>query len=182
VASTDDRVIAQADVDAWIGETRFTAARLVTTLRSSAARRGMVLVGVAGVGAVGDAAPVDLWFAGDPGNAGHWPVLLRAHALVGEATFFRTAQMGRSVVHGSAEVQYWWASSGRGLLQDLRFGAAMFADSAHVTRRLLPGDRDDVDAGLGLRIAVPGGRGTIRVDAAQGLINGDTKFSFVYEP
>ncbi len=182
VASIDDRVIAHADVDAWIGDTRFTAARLVTTLRSSTARRGIVLVGVAGAGAAGDAAPVDLWFAGDPGSAGHWPVLLRAHALVGEATFFRTAQMGRSVVHGSAEAQYWWAPKGVGLLQDLRVGAAVFVDSAHVTRRLRPGDRDDVDAGLGLRVGVPGGRGTIRIDAAQGLVNGDTKFSFVYEP
>jgi len=34
--------------------------------------------------------------------------LARAHALVDEGVFFRTNQLGRTIVHGSGEGQYWW--------------------------------------------------------------------------
>jgi len=109
--------------------------------------------------------------------------------------FFRTNQLGRTIVHGSGEGQYWWplakpaaagapAKAGRlsGMLEQVSIGAAAFVDSARVTRRLLPGDRNDVDAGVGLRLGLPGGNGIVRVDVARGLINPGYKLSFAFEP
>jgi hypothetical protein len=119
-----------------------------------------------------------------------------------------TDQMGRTIVHGSGEGQYWFASSrlrtakpaepepadvkptgvgglagpgGIAALRDsLRVGVAVFVDSARVMRRLSPGDRNDVDIGGGIRISL-GGRGSIRADYGRGLLNVDNKFSFGYE-
>ena len=66
------------------------------------------------------------------------------------------------------------------LRENLRIGVAVFLDSARVTRRLSPGDRNDVDLGVGIRIGL-GGRGSVRADYGRGLLNVDNKFSFGYE-
>jgi len=83
--------------------------------------------------------------------------------------------MGRRMLAVSVEGQRWWSA---GLL---RTAAAAFIDSTRVTGRLDAGARSDVDAGVGLRFALPGA-GTIRADMANGLIHGGTRWSFVYEP
>ena len=57
---------------------------------------------------------------------------------------------------------------------------AVFLDSARVTRRLYPGDRNDVDLGAGFRVSL-GGRGSLRVDYGHGLIHSDNKFSVDFE-
>ncbi len=117
--------------------------------------------------------------------------------------------MGRSIVHGSGEGQYWFrlpapstaakpadpkpagvkptgvgGLAGPGgiaaLRENLRIGVAVFLDSARVTRRLSPGDRNDADLGVGIRLGL-GGRGSVRADYARGLLNVDNKFSFGYE-
>lgn len=194
-SSLDDRVSARLDVDGWRGETNFGMAKAIAKFRSSNVRRGLVLVGSAGAGIAADATPPESWFSGDTGNARPGPVPLRAHALVDEGRFFRTNQLGRTIVHGSGEGQYWWplakpaaagapAKAGRvaSMLEQVSIGAAAFVDSARVTRRLLPGDRNDVDAGVGLRLGLPGGNGIVRVDVARGLINPDYKLSFAFEP
>jgi len=51
-------------------------------------------------------------------------------------------------------------------------GVAAFADAASATRRLVPGTGSEVDAGVGLRLALPGAAGALRVDFARGLRDG----------
>ena len=193
-ATLDDRVTAQLDVDTWVGDTRFSMAKAITHYRSTTRREGLVFVGSAGAGFGSDLLPVESWFAGDSGNARPGPVLLRAHALVQDARYFRTEQMGRAIVHGSGEAQYWFPLSkpaapsaaekpgGIGkLLNGMSMGVAVFLDSARVSRRLYEGDRSDADLGAGLRFGLPGGRGSLRVDYGRGLIHEENKISFGFE-
>jgi hypothetical protein len=117
--------------------------------------------------------------------------------------------MGRTIVHGSGEGQFWFRLPGAsaaakpadpepagakpagvggligpggiaGVRESLRIGFGVFVDSARVMRRLSPGDRNDVDVGGGIRISL-GGRGSVRADYGRGLLNVDNKFSFGYE-
>ena len=190
----DDRVSAQLDVDTWVGDTRFSMAKAIAKYRSTNRRQGLVFVSSAGAGIASDLLPVESWFAGDSGNARPGPVPLRAHGLVKDGQFFQTEQMGRTIVHGSGEAQYWFALTrpaapsapqkpgGLGSLREgLSMGVAVFLDSARVARRLYDGDRSDVDVGAGLRLGLPGGRGSVRVDYGRGLIHEDNKFSFGFE-
>jgi hypothetical protein len=193
-ASLDDRVSVRFDVDTWVGDTRFSSAKAIAKYRSSNRKEGLVFVASAGAGVGSDRLPIESWFAGDSGNARPGPVPLRAHGLVEDHQYFRTDMMGRTIVHGSGEGQYWFGRSGSpaanikpvgtgGLAtfrQDLHFGIAVFLDSARVARRLLPGDRDDVDIGTGLRIGL-GRRGSLRADFGHGLIHDDNKFSVGFE-
>ena len=178
-------------------------------IQSSNRREGLVFVGSGGAGIASDNLPLESWFAGDSGNARPGPVLLRAHGLMQDNRYFRTDQMGRTIVHGSGEGQYLVPPPGSsaaakpadpkpadvkptgvgglvgpggiaGLRESLRIGVAVFVDSARVTRRLSPGDRNDVDFGVGLRLGL-GGRGSVRADYGRGLLNVDNKFSFGYE-
>jgi hypothetical protein len=204
----DDRISVRLDVDTWMGDTDFSSAKTIAKYSSSNRREGFVFVSSAGAGVASDALPTESWFAGDSGAARPGPVPLRAHGLIQDSRYFRTDQMGRTIVHGSGEGQYWFrvlqpppaapadakpedvkptgvgGLAGPGgiaaLRENLRLGVAAFVDSARVMRRLSPGDRNDVDIGGGLRISV-GGRGSIRVDYGHGLINADNKFSFGYE-
>jgi hypothetical protein len=192
--SLDDRVSVRFDVDTWLGETEFSSAKTIAKYRSSNQRERLVFVASAGAGLASDALPIESWFAGDSGNARPGPVPLRAHGLVLDSRYFRTDQMGRTIVHGSGEGQYWFgvakpaaagakAADSGGLAdfrRDLRIGIAVFLDSARVTRRLVPGDRDDVDIGTGVRIGL-GSRGSVRADYGRGLIHEDNKFSFGFE-
>jgi predicted double-glycine peptidase len=191
-SSLDDRLSVRLDVDTWFGDTDFSAARTIAKFRSSNRREGLVFEGSAGAGVAGDDIPVESWFAGDSGNARPGPVLLRAHGLVHDRRYFHVDQMGRTIVHGSGEGQYWWAlrrgtgtaqpGGGRAsLLEGIRLGVAVFVDSARVSRRLFPGDRSDVDLGGGLRLGLPGSGGSIRVDYGRGLIHPDNKISFGFE-
>jgi predicted double-glycine peptidase len=192
-ATLDDRISAQLDVDTWVGDTRFSAARAIAKYRSTNRREGFVFVGSAGAGLASDGLPVVEWFAGDSGNARPGPVPLRAHGLVHDGQFFRTEQMGRAIVHGSGEGQYWFALTRpaapggtprvglASLIEGLSMGIAVFLDTARVTRRLYPGERNDADLGGGLRLGLPGGRGSVRVDYGRGLIHADNKFSFGFE-
>ena len=193
-ATLDDRVSAQLDVDTWVGDTRFSMAKAIANYRSTNRRQGLVFVSSAGAGFGSDLLPVESWFAGDSGNARPGPVLLRAHALVEDARYFRTEQMGRTIVHGSGEAQYWFLLTkpaapsapqrpgGLGRLREgVSMGVALFLDSARVSRRLYEGDRSDVDIGAGLRFGLPGGRGSVRMDYGRGLLHDDTKISFGFE-
>jgi hypothetical protein len=159
--------------DVRAGATTFgqIESRLVAV--SDPERRGRVYLGRAGVAVTSGSTPVDLWFAGDAGDTRD--VRLRAHPLVRDGRF-STEQLGRTIVHGSAEGQQWWT------LSAFRVGAAVFLDAARVGSRLAEGARGDVDVGTGARFAVPGAPGTFRADVAKGLRDGATKWSFVYEP
>jgi hypothetical protein len=89
----------------------------------------------------------------------------------------RVEQIGRQVIYSSGETQRWWVGKA-----GVRLGAAAFVDVAHTDRRAVARARNDVDVGLGARLAVPGVNGTIRIDVAKGLRDGATALSFVYDP
>ena len=171
--SVDDRFRAQLALGGWRGARSFWTLQADVIARSRPIRRGRVYVARFSGGAATRSLPTDAWFGGDVGHAR--PSLLRAHALVDDGRL-RVDRMGRSLAAVSGEVQHWWA---RPLVS---LGAAAFVDAARVTRRLTPGVGDDVDAGAGMRLAVPLVTGTFRADFAKGLRDGATTFSFVYEP
>jgi hypothetical protein len=166
------RVGAQLDLDSWFAPSAFSMARLVVRARSSTTLRGLLLTGVAGTGWAGLATSPDMWFGGDTGNAR--PVFLRAHRLYEDGRMV-TDRIGRTIVHGSAEAQYWRP------LSRFRVAPALFVDAVHLDRRVVPGTRDDVDIGAGVRLAGFGG-GVLRLDVARGLRDGHMRVSAGFQP
>lgn len=86
-----------------------------------------------------------------------------------------TNRIGRTIVHGGAEAQYWRS------LSRFQVAPAVFVDVVHLDRRAVPGTRDDVDIGAGLRLAGLGG-GVLRLDVARGLRDGDMRVSAGFKP
>jgi predicted double-glycine peptidase len=166
------RLGAQLDVDSWFGQSAFTMAQLVVRARSSTTLRGLMLTGEAGTGWAGLTTSPDMWFGGDTGNAR--PVFLRAHRLVEDGRMV-TDRIGRTIVHGGAEAQYWRS------LSRFQLAPAVFVDVVHLDRRAVPGTRDDVDIGAGLRLAGLGG-GILRLDIARGLRDGHMRVSAGFKP
>ena len=166
------RVDVRAEGEFWSGSTSFSRSAVSIAAFSSKARTGVVYVARAGAAAGSGSLPPLVWFAGDTGQTRD--TLLRAHPLVDEGRL-RVEQMGRRLLNASGEAQRWWS---RGLV---RTAAAAFIDTARVGGRLETGTRGDVDAGVGVRVALPGA-GTLRADVASGLRHGGTRWSFVYEP
>jgi hypothetical protein len=173
LTSGASRVVGQIDLDAWSGDRAFGVAHARVRMRTSTVPSGWVATGIAGVGLATGGTPADLWFAGDTGLAR--PILLRAHPVVRDGRL-RTAQLGRSVVHGSFEGQRWWRVS------LVSIGAAAFVDTARLDRRFDAGVRRDVDVGGGFRATVPGLGGVVRVDLGRGLRDGTMRVSAVFEP
>ena len=167
------RVDLRAGGEVWTGSSAFSRGDVTVTAMSRRERRGFVYIGRAGAAVGSIDLPTVLWFAGDTGQARE--TLLRAHPLVDDGRL-RVEQLGRRFLHASGEAERWWT---RGLL---RAGAAVFLDTARTGRRVSEGPRGDVDAGVGLRLAVPGLSGTLRADVATGLRHGGTRWSFVYDP
>jgi predicted double-glycine peptidase len=168
-----ERLQGDASFEVWSGRNTFSRMEGRVVARTSSVREGPVVLGRAGFGTAARSLPVELWFAGDTGQARDVP--LRAHPVLREGKLV-TAALGRRIVHGSVEGQYWWN------LALSRVGAALFADAASVSRRLDAGSRENVDIGVGARLAVPGVGGIFRADIARGLRDGATAISFVYEP
>lgn len=162
----------RGDAELWAGSETFSRASASITLVSSRARRGFVAIGRAGAGTGSANLPPLTWFAGDTGQTRD--TLLRAHPLVDDGRL-TIEQMGRRLVNASFESQRWWSA---GLVQ---VAAAAFVDTARVGGRPGIEPRGDVDAGIGLRVALPGA-GILRADVATGLRHGGTRWSFVYEP
>lgn len=109
-------------------------------------------------------APLDLWPGGDTGVVRR--TLLRAHPLLDDGVI-DASRLHRTLVHATVEYQ-------RPLLFRplARFGWAAFLDAA----------RDDVDAGAGLRLRVPGAPGALRIDLARGLRDGRVALSAAWQP
>jgi hypothetical protein len=159
--------------EAWSGSASFSRADVNISAASSTARAGRVVLARAGA-AVGSASfPHLLWFGGDTGLTRE--TLLRAHPIVEDGRL-QIDQMGRQLWNASVETQQWWS------VGIVRTAAAAFVDAVRVGKRLGDGARGDVDAGVGLRIALPGAPGMFRADVATGLRRGGTRWSFVYEP
>jgi hypothetical protein len=174
-----DRLSVAADVTVWAPLTTdpgFGSAGLRATFRSSSAdtrrRRNVetgspvTLVVTGGLDAVTRAAPLALWPGAGDGHARR--PLLRAHPLLVDGVI-SGAMFGERLAYANAEAQHWFEKP---LL--VRIGVAGFTDVARVWQPLSPtaGGPWQVDAGLGLRLRVPGGQGILRVDVGRGIRDG----------
>jgi hypothetical protein len=163
-----------AGADAWFGSATFGSGGVAASWMSSPVRRGAVFVLRGGVDAVTDDAPLAIWAAADTGHVR--AALLRAHpALDGGRLDVR--RLGRWLAHAGGEAQRWWPGTA-----PVSLGAALFVDTARTGRPFQGDPRTDVDAGVGLRLAVPGTPGTFRVDVARGLRDGHGALSVAWEP
>jgi hypothetical protein len=121
----------------------------------------------AGVQAASHSAPASLWPGADTGHARD--VLLRAHPLLDDGVI-TGGVFGRRLVFGGAEWRRWLRPS----RWPLRVAPAAFVDIARASNGLPSSDlRAQVDAGVGARLALPGS-GTLRIDLAKGLRDGNT--------
>jgi hypothetical protein len=167
-----DRLAFEGSASGWRGDdTAFAAADARVRWRSRAASTGFVLLGTGGYQLASTSAPASIWPGADTGHARE--VLLRAHPLLDDGVI-EGGVFGRQVAFGSIEAQRWTAPMWHGLL---RIAPAAFVDIARARRGLDSTDpRVHYDAGVGLRIAVPGA-GILRVDVAHGLRDGRTALS-----
>ena len=172
--SHDDTVIISTSAGITGGAVRTRLLSGSVEWRSRARSLGAVLTGRGGVDLVGESAPLALW-----GRAGTEPgrrALLRAHPFL-EDGVVKDAVIGRTLVHGGAEWRYWMQPGGR----PLRIAPAAFVDTARAGRTQAGFDRRfHIDAGIGLRLRVPGAGG-LRVDLARGLRDGATALSVGWE-
>jgi hypothetical protein len=173
VLTPGSRISLRGAGEMWRGAASFSHADVNISAVSSPVRAGRVVVARAGA-AVGSAGlPSLLWFGGDTGLTRE--TLLRAHPIIEDGRL-QIEQMGRQLWSASVEAQQWWSTG------VVRTAAAAFVDAVRVGERLGDGSRGDVDAGAGLRIALPGAPGMFRADVATGLRRGGTRWSFVYQP
>ena len=111
-----------------------------------------------------DAAPLLHWSGAGTGTGR--PELLRAHPLLRDDVV-AGAVFGRELLAFGLEWEPLRRSVG-----PLRLGVAAFVDAARATQRRVPGAASEADAGAGLRLALPGAAGALRVDFARGLRDG----------
>jgi predicted double-glycine peptidase len=175
VLSRADRVALQGSVDAWSGRSRFglgTMTLTTTTARRNAAP-STVFTFSATAARASSAAPLDLWPAGDTGQAR--PFLLRAHPVL-DGGRLRMDRLGHVLLQASGEAQRWWAAPALS-----RIGAAVFVDTGRTSMRSASADPfTDVDVGIGLRLSSTLTAGRIALDVAHGLRDGSTVFSARY--
>ena len=142
---------------------RFGAATVSTRWRSSRdAMSGWQAAGV--VAAVTADAPLDLWSGGDTGAVRS--TLLRAHPLLEDGAI-RASELRQVLPNASLEYQRRVAT-----YPVVQVGWAAFVDA---TSRHL-------DAGLGVRIKLPGSPNLLRIDVARGARDGATALSFSWQP
>jgi hypothetical protein len=143
----------------------FRAASLRATFRSSTDAAGFVTRMDAGLDHASVDAPLALWPGAGEGRARG--ALLRAHPLL-HGGIIDGPVFGRSVAHVSLEGQRWLARPSL-----IRAGIAVFADLAGASHRLRSAEGPlQLDAGVGLRLRLPGRDKTLRVDYGRGIANG----------
>jgi hypothetical protein len=174
LATPGDRVEARIQGVTWFGASRFVTGGVSVTGRSRTEPRGVVLLGAAALQGVNAAAPLVLWPAGDTGHAR--PTLLRAHPVLDDGRL-RVERLGRLLLQASAEAQRWWEAHPL-----LRAGGAVFVDAARTAARAGLPPRNDVDVGVGVRLAVAGISGFFTADVARGLHGRATALSLTYRP
>jgi len=166
-----DRLSVSMNATQWApltGESPFRSLGARVNARSAGETQGWVTRGSIGVERVSDDAPLALW----PG-AGEGQVrapLLRAHPLLSDGVVDLTsrAAFGRTLAFGNAEAQRWFEHP-----TIVRLGAAVFTDLARASRQAAGGRTPlYIDAGVGLRIKIPGTPGVLRADVAHGLRDG----------
>jgi peptidase C39-like protein len=172
-----DHLAIEARAGTWLGARdvdRFETAGVSTRWRSSAANSGVVMLARAGGQVASSDAPLSLWPGADTGHARQ--VLLRAHPLL-DGGIISGGVFGRELIFAGAEWRRWL----RPRRSVARIAPAIFVDVARATRGMATTDeRGHVDAGAGVRIALPG-VGVLRLDVAHGLRDGATAFSVGFE-
>ncbi len=166
-----DRVSVSARTTGWTGPGEgpsFARWGAALAARSSAGRQGLVARGRLTYEATMPEAPPSEWPGAGAGVAR--PTLLRAHPLLTDGTV-RGEAFGRRLASAGVGVDLWRTGPG-----PLRVGLGGFADVAKAWSR--PGGAGPsalhVDVGLGLRASVGEGGGTVRLNLARGLRDGET--------
>jgi hypothetical protein len=161
----DDRLSTAAGTTIWNhhGPEWFSSTSL--EWRSRVRHQGSVLLARAGASLASEGTPLLSWSGAGAGHARD--ELLRAHPLLHDGVI-RDAVFGRGLVSGGVEWRRWGAPFKR----VLRFAPAIFVDAARACDVPEYGDaRTHVDAGTGVRLAIPGA-GVLRTDFAVGLRDG----------
>jgi hypothetical protein len=169
-----DRVSVGIHAEGWTpagSGRRFATGRLSSAWRSTVSHDRPSWSVTLGLVTATATAPLDLW----PGaGVGHARVpLLRAHPLL-DAGVITGEVFGRQLAHGTVEYQHPLLRSPAGTLQ-----LAVFGDTARAWRRLGTTEPSPLhaDVGAGLRLALPGKGGALRVEAARGLRDKRMAFS-----
>jgi hypothetical protein len=170
--SPAERLSARLALDTWAGSESFGS--FAATLALSSAPRqalsrsvpmGPVMTFAGGFSVVTDAAPLDLWPAGDVGQAR--TILARAHPLLDDGRM-QASRLGRAAAFGTGEAQYWWKAPGLS-----RVAASAFVDLVRTMNRASElAAVNDVDVGTGITVASLLVPGRLRVDYAHGLRDG----------
>ncbi len=159
-----------ARVGGWAGDVRAWTASIGSEWQSADRHATSRWTARGGASLAGAGAPRALWSGAGTGQGRD--VLLRAHPLLDDG-IVRGAVFGRTLVHGGLEWQRHLATVGR----VLRVSTAVFVDMAKASGTSTPLDaRAQIDAGVGLRIGVPGA-GVVRVDVARGVGDGASALS-----
>lgn len=168
VRLADDRVSLAVRAAGWTpagSGARFATGGVTSAWRSTTGREKPSWSVSAGLAATTEAAPYDIWPGAGTGHA-RTP-LLRAHPLL-DSGVVTGEVFGRQLAHGTIEYQRPLVGSAAGTLR-----VAVFADAARAWHRM--GDNRSplhTDVGAGLRVALPGKGGGMRVDVARGLRDG----------
>lgn len=166
----DDRVSLTGGIAMWTGAGSAWTTTLRGNWRNTTRNEGTAWLAGGGVALAGDRAPLALWPGAGTGQGRD--SLLRAHPLLDDGVI-GDAVFGRRLVNANVEWRG-WRSIARGLV---KVAPAAFVDTGRATRGFAgTNDRWQVDAGAGLRIAVPGS-GIVRIDLARGLRDGGFVFS-----
>ena len=173
-----DRVSLGVEASGWAPlekGARFGRSEVTLGWRSSARDEGPAAwSATVGAAAATRAAPRGLWAGAGTGHA-RTP-LLRAHPLLDDGVIQGPA-FGRRLAYGSLEYHRpVWIR-----LWKLGFGA--FVDTARAWDRDEPRGamRLHVDAGVGVRLSVPGIRGSARIDLARGVRDGRLALSAAWQ-
>ena len=171
IHAADDRLVAHGGASIFAGNSApFQTLDASTRWRSRVAPIGRVWSADAGLSLVTRDAPASLWPGAGTGRAR--PVLLRAHPLLSDGII--TGEVfGRRLMFANGEVDQWMRPS----KWPLQIAPAAFVDLARASRGFTKnGSRMGLDAGCGLRIALPAA-GTFRIDFAHGLRDGRSALS-----
>jgi hypothetical protein len=166
-----DRGAALAHAAIWLGTgPTFGTMGVAVAARNGPEPRRFVAGGTAGLDVAGSHAPFALWPGAGTG-AGR-PELLRGHPLVSDDGLLDGAAFGRVLWHASIEVEARVVRLG-----PIGVGVAAFLDTARATERLNTTEPGAfADAGLGARLHLGRGAGSIRFDVAAPL--GESKWRY----
>lgn len=174
-----DRVAVGVDASAWTpgpSGRAFAATSATLAMRSTRESAQPVWTLSGGLASTTSGAPLDLWPGAGAGRV-RLP-LLRAHPLLHAGVVGGTA-FGRRLAHTTVEYEYPLPKLPAGVLR-----MAAFADTARAWAR--PGAERgrswQTDVGVGVRVALPGRRGTLRADVARGLRDGEVVVSAGWLP